>query len=51
MHQNMLILEQMAHIELVIFFDEVTDIYDLRTEVDWHLSKALNVVLWLEITS
>lgn len=46
MHQNMLVLEQMAQTELVVFFDEVTDVYDMRTEVNRHFGKALNMVPW-----
>lgn len=42
----MVVLEQMAQTELVIFFGEVTDVYDIRTELDRHFGKAFNVVPW-----
>lgn len=46
MHQNRLVVEQMAQIELVIFFHGVTSIYDMRTETDQHFGKALNMLSW-----
>lgn len=39
-------MEQMAQIELVIFFHGVTKIYDMRSETDQHFGKALNMVPW-----
>lgn len=38
-------MEQMAQIELVIFFHGVTNIDDMRTETNQHFSKALNIAL------
>lgn len=42
----MVVLEQMAQTMLVIFFDEVTDVYDIGTELDRHFGKAFNVMPW-----
>lgn len=46
MHQNRLVVEQMAQIELVIFFHGVTNIYDMRAEMGQHFGKALNTLPW-----